>query len=253
MLFIGGCAIHRPEKQDLSVMLGKFFARQQREFPWQARASFEIEVAKGFTKKKERLHIELFSQPSGMFRMDILDPFGLTIASLLMKNSNVIFFDPSKDRAYIGGGEDISLQGSTLKGLSWVTFARLLIGWVGLDSKTPPEISETDSGVLISWKERRMEWFVGNCGQEPCEEGKIRSVKGEVLVSAFYKEHFNVGSFSIARRARLIVAKGHVRMNLWINSFQIPAGLDSSLFQLPILGTTTILELKDFPLAGLLH
>jgi len=233
-------------------MLHKFFARQQQEFPWQARGSFEIEVAKGFTKKKERFHVELFSQPPGMFRMDFLDPFGLTLASLLIKNANVIFFDPSRDRAYVGPASDLSLQGTTLEGLTWLTFARLLIGWAGLAPQGPPEIYATRSGVRIAWKARRVEWFVGNCGQEPCEEGEIRSTKGDVVVLARYKEHFNVGSFSIARSARLYMANRHVRMHLWISSFRIPPDFDSSLFQLPIRGSTTVLKLKDFPLAELL-
>jgi hypothetical protein len=233
-------------------MLQKFFARQQQEFPWQARGSFEIELAKGFAKKKERFHVELFFQPPGMFRMDFLDPFGLTVASLLIGNTNVLFFDPSKDRAYVGPASDVSLQGTTLEGFTWLTFARLLIGRVGLAPQDPPEFSTTRSGVRMVWKAGRAEWFVGNCGQEPCEEGEIRSTKGDVLVLARYKEHFNVGSFSIARSARLYMANRHVRMHLWISSFRIPPGFDSSLFQLPIRNSTTVLRLKDFPLAELL-
>lgn len=222
-------------------MLRGFFERQRREFPWQLRGTLELEASRGFRKKKERFHVEASYQPPGSFRMDFLNPFGLNQASLLIKKPNVLLFHPSQNKAFFGQESRFPLVGSP-KGLSWLKLARMLIGWSGLDPHGHPRVKTSPDGIRWIWNTGQTEWFIGTCGEEPCEIGKIMDNEERTLIEGKYTDFILIEQLRLAKRACLSLADKHVRIKLWLEEITLPQRIEDEAFQIPIGTSTAILN-----------
>jgi len=245
-----GCvtATDIPSKRSL---IESFIQKQRYNFNWKAKGDLKLNIVENAKKVTIRASVELLYKHPSQFRMDFLGPFGLTEASLVIKNKTAVFVSPKKEKVYIGTLQELPFSSSLSYPLAWIEFARLFVGVIHIENVQMDKILTTKNGYKIKFRPGIWEWQVIKKKDRFMEHGIFTPIQGKPAFNVSYDHFSRLDDIYFAKSVNIEFVNRGPSIQLNFKEIGMLKNITVNYFDVPIDSNFKIYSISNLELSSL--